>query len=360
MKRPHVVVDSDDPAERGRQRGRALRAVMSDASVEYRRLFDALGVSTEQIDVAVAETARALTDWRPDVFDELEGIARGAEIGVDEVLMLNARTEILTLAPAPSPECTTLVVAPDGAEPFGIQTWDWHEELDPFWHTYSASGTRFAHVGLSEAGVLGKIGVNEAGLAVHFNILGHVDDAPGGVPVHVLAATILADCGSVEAALDLLASATITSSSALTVFDARSAVCAELSPGRVADLTPVDGYLLHTNHFLDRVNSIGEKWWLDVPDSRARFDLVRSRLPRSGSVADVDALPGWLSSGPGEAELCCVPSPDAALGARWRTLATVRLHPATRAVSVLDGPPTSAGTGEWRRLAAPATTEVLR
>ncbi|NKX52496.1 hypothetical protein HER39_18345, partial [Arthrobacter deserti] len=68
--------------------------------------------------------------------------------------------------------------------------------------------------------------------------------------------------------------------------------------------------------------------------------------------APPDLLP-YLCSQPGDgAELCCVPDPQAGLGGRWATLATVGLVPGTRSMSVLAGPPTGAAPQRWRHLSA--------
>jgi hypothetical protein len=45
---------------------------------------------------------------------------------------------------------------------------------------------------MTEAGIVGKVGVSSAGVAVLLNILGHRDDGPPiGVPVHVLTRSVL-------------------------------------------------------------------------------------------------------------------------------------------------------------------------
>ena len=103
---------------------------------------------------------------------------------------LNARTEVLR---AGRGECSTVAclgtATADGA-PIGMQTWDWHDDLAGSWMRWTidhASGHRVDT--MTEAGIVGKVGVSSAGVAVLLNILGHRDDGPPiGVPVHVLLA----------------------------------------------------------------------------------------------------------------------------------------------------------------------------
>lgn len=354
--RRHLDIDRPSPRMRGVERGRQLRDRLPTAIDLYLRLFRAVGVGEPAARDGALVAMDAVAAWRPGYLEEIEGVASGAGAEPWHVMALNARTEILALAPDPVPgECSTIVCVPAGGAPVGIQTWDWHEELDPFWHTHTVRGTQHSFVGMTEYGVLSKIGVNSAGLGLFFNILGHRDDAPGGIPVHVLSAAVLGECATVDEALDLLRAAPIGTSGALTLLDTQTAACAELSPGRVAELRPERGFLVHTNHFLDPVNAAGEKSSLYQPDSGQRYALIGSRLPcHPETAADRDTMVGWLRSAPGEAKLCCRPEPGARFGERWATLATVELDTLARNARVLPGTPLESDAVPWTDLTAPA------
>lgn len=113
----------------------------------------------------------------------MAGVAEGAGVLFWTIAALNARTEILAEAGAPrAGECSTLVHS--GTRTTGGQCWDWHEELAAAWHIQTVSGGTRNVAGITEYGILAKIGVNDAGVGVLFNILGHWDDAATGVPVH--------------------------------------------------------------------------------------------------------------------------------------------------------------------------------
>nr|WP_237439705.1 C45 family peptidase [Amycolatopsis rubida] len=270
---------------------------------------------------------------------------------------LNGRTEIIAAAPSTQPECSTLVRVPESGAPYGVQTWDWHIELAECWHTQEVRGTRYAFAGITEHGILGKIGVNSAGLGLFFTILGHQDDSAAGIPVHVLAAAVLGEAGSIAEALDLLRTAPIRTSGAFTLLDPGTAVCAELSPAGVTALDPEAGFLVHTNHFLDPVAAAREKRGLFEPDSQLRHALLTTRLQDCPAPAHAVGLVPFLRSEPGEPKLCCVPDADASFGDRWATLATVVLEPAARTVRIHAGSPNTAA--DWRTFAA-AETVVAR
>jgi isopenicillin-N N-acyltransferase-like protein len=349
--RPSIVVDAASPAERGRARGHALRTELPAAVDLYFELFRTVGIDEATVRSDADRMGDIVTAWDARFTEEIEGVADGAGLEQWRLMAVNARTEILSQALGSRPgECSTIGCLPASASPFGIQTWDWHQEMDPFWHLHTVSGTTYSYVGLTEHGMLGKIGVNSAGLAVFFNILGHRDDAPAGVPMHVLAAAVLGNAGSVGEALELLRGAPVATSSALTLLDTATAVCAELSPRGVSVLSQRGGYLPHTNHFLDARNAPFEKPGLYDPDSQERLRLITSRLVRYPVPEQADDLVEYLQSGPGQPQLCCVPAPDAAFGQRWATLATVLLEPEHRRARILPGTPLQARDGAWHIL----------
>lgn len=356
----HLSIDASSAADRGRARGQALREVLPGVLELYSRLFASIGVTERQLREHAGRIGDSVARWHEATAAELAGVAAGSGLEPWNVLALNGRTEILALAGSASPECSTLVVdpTPESVSPFGIQTWDWHDELSRGWHTQSVAGTRVGYTGLTEAGILAKIGINDAGVGVFFNILGHHDDAPTAVPIHLLAARLLADAESVAEAIDIVAQTPMASSGALTLVDRESVACVEISPAGTAILVPRNGFVAHTNHFLAASNAVGEKSGLYDPDSQQRLALIEARMAdavRAGSVPTcaVD-LAQVLRSGPGEPQLCCVPSPDAQFGDRWSTLATIALSPASRTAQIKVGSPVA--DTEFRTMVAPGAT----
>src|SRR5947207_3321577 len=165
------------------------------------------------------EALQRIGGYAPYLADEIEGIASGSGVALEMIGALNARTEVLR---AGRGECSTIAclgIATASGAPIGIQTWDWHDDLAGSWMRWRidhASGHRVDT--MTEAGIVGKVGVSSAGVAVLLNILGHRDDGPPiGVPIHVLNRAVLDNAsGSVEA-LAMLAGAQMSASSAVTL-----------------------------------------------------------------------------------------------------------------------------------------------
>ncbi|MEU3844718.1 C45 family peptidase [Streptomyces sp. NPDC028635] len=360
MNRPEItVITGDTPKQRGRHRGRLARAGIARSWALYDRLFATLAAQHGRtIDVpALAErSAEATRAWAPALVEEMEGVAEGAAVPFPVVAALNARTEILAEAGAPrTGECSTVVRT--GPPTTGGQCWDWHEELADAWHVQTVTGGARGFAGITEYGILAKIGVNDAGVGVLFNILGHHDDGAGGVPVHLVARQVLGEAGSFEEALALLADAPVSASTVLTVVTADRAASVELSPAGSAVVHPdAEGWLVRTNHFLAPGLTGGELRGRREPETYDRHRVLSRRVRGRTAPAGPGELAALLTAHGGDdgAQVCCHAPDGGELGTRWATLATVALDVAGRRLAVHRGGPCGAGPATWTSVTAPA------
>ncbi|RAG83205.1 peptidase C45 [Streptacidiphilus pinicola] len=347
------------PGERGLLLGRAFPDRIRRTADFYDTLFRASGAGGGDVRELGLVALGHVAATAPELAEEIDGIARGAQLPLHRVAALNARTEILGRFGRQHPECSTVVHAPaDGRPPVTTQTWDWHDDMRDgwfVWHIEHADGREVRTI--TEYGIVGKIGVNAAGLGLHFNILAHatdndaVDDT-SWLPVHVLARHVLDRCASVDEAVRLATATPVAASSSLTLAAyeggrARAATV-ELSPAGPAVLQPgADGYLLRTNHFVDPRLAPGEALATEDPDTLHRLAALRTRTgdhPAPDAPALLDALTFHLDEG---AALCCHADPAAALGKRWETLATVSLDVTASRLAVHAGGPCTARDHAW-------------
>ncbi|MGW6413641.1 C45 family autoproteolytic acyltransferase/hydolase [Streptomyces sp. NPDC055055] len=339
-----------DPRERGREIGTRYADRVRDVSARYLAHFEVLGIPDATVREIAAASRDALRDWYPDLAEESDGIAEAAGIEPWQAAAVGARTEVLAAAPVPGTgECTTAVYAPPaGGPPETIQTWDWHDSLTPDGLLLSLVTGAGRRVKLfTEFGTAAKIGVNDAGLGLHFNILRHrSDSAAGGVPVHAVARRVLEEATTVAEARDLVASAKVSASTVLTVAayrDGRAeAASVEMSPSGLAVLEPgADGWLVHTNHFLGAGLADGD---LSVPEtvSVARYEHARAvRGGMTGRSAQERAAA--FCGGDGAAAVVCVRADPSQPGhERWGTLLTVSLDLPGFALAYRAGTPDTA------------------
>jgi isopenicillin-N N-acyltransferase-like protein len=348
---PHHVSSEATPGERGRAFGEAQRERIEKVAGIYARLFELkAGLDESAVHELGDQAVEQIANWAPELLEEMQGISEGSGVDLTVIGALNARTELLA-ASGGATECSTIAVlgsATRDGRPVSIQTWDWHEELADCWIVWEiahADGRRVRT--LTEAGIVGKIGVSGAGVGIHLNILGHQHDGPPvGVPVHVACRRALDEADGAVSALELLATAAVSASSAVTVVadDSEGGVACtvELSPAGPGFVTPdARGVLVHTNHFLADPGRHGDRMVRETPDSVLRLDHAQRRMARlsEGEIDAAGVLETLTSHRGGQGAICCHPAPGAGFGDRWTTLATIVLEPAAGEMRALRGGP---------------------
>ncbi|UVJ45654.1 C45 family peptidase [Pseudomonas sp. LS1212] len=336
-----------DPRGRGREFGEC-HAAQIRASVEaYRGLFersaggpvDMLGLGGKAL-VEIAAFAAPL-------HEEILGMAEGAGLDAREIGAINARTEILAFLGAKlRGECSTVVhVDPARPAPIAVQTWDWYSQFENQWLVWEiphADGRLTTTV--TEYGIVGKIGVNNRGLGVHFNILHHFSDGLRiGVPVHVASRWMLDSQSDINDALQLFAATDFSASSSLTVLTSKggegAALSVEIYPEGPAFVFPgADGLLVHTNHFLDATASQGDTEWSVYPDTLLRHDLLTRRLANRRDLTPAKVISAMNSHLGSTGAVCCHPDPNSSAD-QYQTLVTVVIDVAAGSLQALAGGP---------------------
>ncbi len=332
------------PGDRGRGLGAAQADRIAATADVYLRLFRLKGLQEGQVLEFGAEALDRIGEFSPELGDEIAGIAAGSGLAPELIGALNARTELLA---AGRGECSTIAclgTATSSGTPIGIQTWDWHDELSDSWMRWTIDHPGGHRVEtMTEAGIVGKVGVSSEGVAILLNILGHRDDGPPlGVPLHVLNRAVLDRAENGVDAVTMLAAATMSASSAVTVIaddeDGGTVCTVELSPTGPGFVTPdLRGVLVHTNHFLAEPGKRGDTDLAIAPNTVLRLDhatRAMSRIPVGEIDQDaiLEAMHSHQGGGPGG--ICCHPSPSAPFGDRWRTLATVIVEPVERRMTL--------------------------
>ncbi|BAN49617.1 C45 family peptidase [Metapseudomonas resinovorans] len=331
MKLHTFVTDTSNPQTRGRQIGERWAEQIRQTVSLYLDFFNQVDVAPERVRHLGEASLGALEAWSPNLAEEVAGIALGADLPFWQLAALNARTEILAVMPTPPEgECSTAVYAPRGAQaPRSIQTWDWHDSLVPDGLLLQFPGSAGLSVKLfTEFGMLGKIGVNSAGLGLHFNILHHgSDNDSAGVPVHAIARRLLEEARSVDEAIALARSARVSASTVLTVFSRHDrsprAASIELAPQATAVVLPgEDGWITHTNHFL-APELVPDERTLDVSTTYARLEHVnahRAAMTGANLASRAEAMCGGLGD---SAPICFIPDLALPPTERWETLLTI-------------------------------------
>jgi isopenicillin-N N-acyltransferase-like protein len=279
--------------ERGQIYGQQAKDRIQHSVITYARLFAACGIDWASACERAMRFEPVIEQVDADLMAELRGMAQGSGQTLGSLMALNCRTEILPptffsdepqlahaalaanraaglpdwLADAPwdgalkDGECTAMGVtaaASRTGQAWLAQNWDWmgrQREALVLLHTQGPSGQSITT--LTEAGMLAKIGINQSGFALGLNILRSKRDGSRlGVPVHVLLRHLL-DCRSVAHARERLHALQTElglgfgAASNVPCADAEGQVaCFEVSPAGWAEVTPTEGVVVHTNHFV--------------------------------------------------------------------------------------------------------------
>ncbi|GAA4551922.1 C45 family peptidase [Amycolatopsis samaneae] len=312
----------------GRTRGDRLRDFLDDSLARLGYLTDrpvSLGAARD----VITAHRDAMTSALPDLAEEVDGLAAGAGIDGDEAWLLQLRREILGYNRVTAGDCTGYATA-RGA-PVLAQTVDLNGNLDDQIAVLAVSGPRHRSLVLSFAGLLGYLGVNDAGVAVGLNlVLG--GQWGRGVPVYLAIRHLLDTADSVEHAVAILHDLPLSSSRAFLLCAADRTVCVEAlgTERRVLE----GEKLFHTNHFLhpdfaarDELNVFAGN------SSRRRLEAVRaSDIPAAQDTAGHHRV---LSTAP----VRVVDNGDIR---RERTVAAVVLRPDRRELRLWPGNPTTA------------------
>lgn len=350
------VTDIASPRERGRRLGECWADEIGETLRRYLDFFPRVGIEPRRVRAIGEASLGALEAWSPELASEVMGLAAGAGVPSWQLASLNARTEVLAAMPSAVGECSTTVHAPPGPRaPLSLQTWDWHDSLTPHGLMLQFPGRGGHTVKLfTEFGMLGKIGVNGAGLGLHFNILHHQSDhAGGGVPVHAVARRLLEEATSVDEAIALARSAEVSASTVLTVFSRRDdgprAASIELSPAGTGVVLPrTDGWLLHTNHFLDPGLSRGE----NTPDTLttyARLAHLEDVVGGMGVAGIAERAAAMCGAAGDRAPICFHPDMSLPDSERWETLLTVGIDTEGGALEYAAGTPQALAEAGYAR-----------
>lgn len=316
------------PREQGRAHGEAFRPLIAELAEIRLGLCITQGGFVDSAAVRASASAHLplLTEQAPELYEELLGIAEGAGLSPELLIVLNHYTDLRDLgaaaqrwastSPAVSAadgdECSLLFAASERGS-FLAQTWDTHASATPYvmMLRVPSRGDAPAAWLLSITGCLGMIGLNAAGIAVGVNNLTSLDARVGLVWPALVRLSL--EERSAAAARDRIVAAPVGSGHHYCVASARAAFGIETSGERKAQVFDHDAaaspareagpvFFAHTNHALDA--SIAEVTALrPTSTTLERYE----RLLHAGARAPLDRDTIWatLSSHEGYPRSVC-------------------------------------------------------
>ena len=211
----------------------------------------------------------------------MRGIAKGSDHDILDIIAINIRTEIAF--GLFSDGCTSLYWKMSKRSLLG-QNWDWMEEQKQnlILITIMQEGKPTIKM-VNEAGMLGKIGMNSAGVGVLFNAIRAKGLDMHRMPVHFGLRAVL-ESSSAKEAVETLERVGMASSAHMLIGDAGEAVGLEFSSTTFARLLmDEEGRVIHSNHYIGEHPGVVDTKWMDCSDFR---------VERMGSLTDAFAEKG--------------------------------------------------------------------
>lgn len=221
------------------------------------------------------------------------GIASGADVPYISILALNVRTEI---AYGMSKDGCTALFWRNEQSAFLAQNWDWQEEQQENLINLKINQESKPSISMvTEAGIIGKIGLNSNGVGVCLNaIRAHGVDFER-LPCHLALRSCL-DSENTAKAVAALQKAGVASACHILVADTDEAIGLECTSIDIVEL-PTKSTLTHTNHLIKPHVGVEDKMALqDSPHRLERIDkLIESAKSKRQGALQTETIQALLA-----------------------------------------------------------------
>jgi isopenicillin-N N-acyltransferase-like protein len=343
-----LIEISGAPRERGVQHGRAAAARIHLGIAHYAEQLDRLGLDAAGIGRLVRRYLPVIEAFDPAYVEEMRGIASGADLAFEQVVLLNARTEILKLAERPEMKaeaepdgCTGLVVLPEASADRALihaQNWDWKAdcaETAIVLHIRRADGPDI--LTFTEAGGLARSGLNAAGIALTANYLESDRDYRRlGVPLTLIRRRVLEQEHLALAMRAVYATEKSAANNMMVSHAGGIAIDFECAPDECFQIHPERGLLVHANHFQSPValGKLRDTGLANTPCSIYRDLRVRGLLaPEIGRITTASVKAALFDDFAAPWSVCRPPRAGTG-GTRTATVAMIVMQPAAGVMEV--------------------------
>ena len=333
---------SGSPREMGRQHGEQARLKIM-GYLGY--LCETLGMDEQLLTDRAARFRGEFTRHCPQLLEEIDGLAEGANISRDLALASQLRGE---LAGLPDGACTTFAIGPEGTancEVLDGQTSDRSAEIRGFAYVLRVQPDDRPHAIMwSFGGMIGYHGVNEHGVAHFANALG------GGpawkfAPSHYPLKRLILEQSSMDEVLAKMRDFPVCSNGNYMLCDGgKNILDVELtSDGPFVIDDSGEGFLVHSNHYLCAEHSCQDNFDKSLPDSFPRLARMRALIQEKYGAITVEEVKQFLSDHDGlPVSICRHPHEgygDEILPASGHTAAAMIAEPASGKFHIACGNP---------------------
>lgn len=292
---PQLIEVSGSHHEMGRQIGEAARLKIQHSVENARILIDAaystLELTWEGAKIQARKYLPFAEERYPQYVDELRGIAEGANLSLDDITVLNAM-EAVTGDALHLTRCTSMSVNDErtaNGHVLAAHNEDWIPEDEEDVLIISAKPEKEPpYLAMTYGGLLPNVGFNAYGIAQLIDSV-YPADSRIGIPRLVVARAVLSSRRISGAIGRTLVPHRAAGYNHLLVHESGEMYSVEVSARKFELLYAHDGYMVHTNHYLDPQMKLVEKDPEELLSSRVRY-FRASRLIRQKEKHTLESL----------------------------------------------------------------------
>ena len=290
-----VVEASGTPYEIGIAHGKGAAELIKKNVEMYKSMFmDYSGVPWDKAVRHAMTFIPTITSYDADLMEELRGVADGSGLPLEYIMALNLRSEVVFQG-AMIDGCTALALTAEKTKDghtLLAQNWDWRVVVREGCILLRIKQARpKSDIDMiTEAGIIGKIGINSAGVGVLLNALASDQRVvEPSIPLHIALRGILnapSLAGAIGAAIRWPLGA---NAHFLIASKNGQAVSIETGPQSNDIMYADDGYLVHTNHFVSpRMTDFVDVGHRNFPDSFLRHGRMKKLIRDAGCEITTD------------------------------------------------------------------------
>lgn len=368
---PFVSV-SGTPEARGRSYGQQAAARVRKSAAMYGQTLVELGYDAMARTELIAHFAREIEDFAPHYLEEMRGIAAGADVPFEDIVMVNARTEVVAKARAekkkaaelePGDGCTGALILPTRSANGNLihgQNWDWRAECAETAIVLRVRNDNGPDIlTFVEAGGLARSGLNSAGVSITANYLeSDRDFRQLGVPLSLIRRKVLEQQ---HFALAIKAVATTPKSCSNNIMIGMAAgfgVDFECTTDEAFPIYPGnDDLIVHANHWVSEValGKLRDTGRASTPESAYRDWRVRRLLNEKPQLTREDLKRALFDDFGSPYSVCRPPRP----GSHDNLSATVAMVIMEPAAGLMEVAPLPALNQTFTRYSLTAEPELL-
>lgn len=256
-----------------------------------------LETDLEKLKTFLASYLPVIQGYDRNLLDEIKGIAEGAKIDIEEIVLLSAWYEMSVFKSTTTlVGCTSFAAggeATTDGELIVGQNWDMGPALENMLVLLIMKPNNGTNImALTTVGALGLIGLNSAGISVNGNFLVHKDyTSPGGIVPHNVISRKTMGSRNLSKVISAIAAAKRGPAVHQLFGSSQGDVIGiEVTPDDLGFLYPADNIFTHSNNFVTERFKSGDMVAHYFPDSFLRIKRLEKLMRRHDGKLSVNLM----------------------------------------------------------------------